>query len=353
MRFVQGLQRIDVSMLSDEATRGDEMPGLASHAADVLERHGFIVFRIGALRLGREESRSLACQITDAMRREFIDRGAPEDLALECGRVEKTVFNGDHETRTMLPHQDGGHTSYLTPSILDEPGWPVQRPSFAEQGYTTTPAHKMYQAIFIVDPGEGLSVTTYYDWLTIIEDAKRAQNPGDDRTLSAWFGENITRMVAERHWFGFGYPTLAAMLGGTGDAVTAIPLLRSEEDLPAEAKQRYPELSESAARCPCGACAGETRRTFCHVTHRTLGLSWPQFRERYEVLVPSERYDLPFAHNLTMLHGGLCGGRERLMEPMCLVVNEPAGPAYERWLRTSWRRPAAQQTGTLADSVRP
>lgn len=106
-------------------------------------------------------------------------------------------------------------------------------------GYTTTPAHKMYQAIFIVDPGEGLSVTTYYDWLAIIADAKATRDPEEGRMLSAWYGDNITRIAAEHHRFGFGYPTLAAMLGEGGDAVSAIPFLRSGEDLPAEAKQRY------------------------------------------------------------------------------------------------------------------
>ncbi|WBB80471.1 hypothetical protein O7606_03550 [Micromonospora sp. WMMD882] len=38
-----------------------------------------------------------------------------------------------------------------------------------------------------------------------------------------------------------------------------------------------------------------------------------------------------------MVHGGLHGGPGRLLEPLCMVVDEPAGAAYERWLAASWR----------------
>lgn len=348
MRFLPSTQRIDCSTLQNESTLSQELPVLAATATDVLEEHGVVVFRIGRLRLGEEESRHRAYGIAEAMCRELVARGAPDALSVECGKVEKTVFNGDHPTRTMLPHHDGGHTSYLTPSALDEPDWPVQRPSFADTGYTTTPAHKMYQAIFIIDPGEGLSVTTYYDWLKIIEDARKTQGNGDDRRLTAWYGENITRMVSQRQRFTFGYPTLAGMLRQARDTVDLMPLLRSEEALPATAKEQYPELTQIVSACPCGTCSGETMRAFCHVVNRSLQLPWPEFRERYEVLAPTERYDLPFAHNLTMLHGGLCGGRERLMEPICLTVDEPGGLAYERWLQASWRRPAVPRSTTLA-----
>lgn len=178
MKFLPNTQRIDCSVLQDESRLGQELPGLASAATDVLEEHGVVVFRIGRLRLGEEESRHRAYCVAEAMRRELVARCAPDKLSVEYGKVEKTIFNGDHPTRTMLPHHDGGHTSYLTPSALDEPDWPVQRPSFADAGYSTTPAHKMYQSIFIVDPGEGLSVTTYYDWLRIIEDSRTAQGMG-------------------------------------------------------------------------------------------------------------------------------------------------------------------------------
>ncbi|MDQ2873730.1 MAG: hypothetical protein M3Y33_02475 [Actinomycetota bacterium] len=56
------------------------------------------------------------------------------------------------------------------------------------------------------------------------------------------------------------------------------------------------------------------------------------------MLAPGERYDVLIGHNPTMLHGGMAGGRERTLEPLCLVVDKPEGDEYERWLRTSWRR---------------
>jgi hypothetical protein len=79
-------------------------------------------------------------------------------------------------------------------------------------------------------------------------------------------------------------------------------------------------------------------RVFCHQVLMATGLTWDAFRERWEVMVPGEHCDLLFGHNLTMLHGGLAGGARRVLDPLCLVVDRPTGPAYEQWLATSWRR---------------
>jgi hypothetical protein len=55
-------------------------------------------------------------------------------------------------------------------------------------------------------------------------------------------------------------------------------------------------------------------------------------------LVLSERFDLVFGHNLTMLDEGPAGSASRVIEPLCLVVDAPVRPRYEAWLAASWRR---------------
>jgi len=62
---------------------------------------------------------------------------------------------------------------------------------------------------------------------------------------------------------------------------------------------------------PLRTCVGDTGRMFCHLLVQSVGMSWPAFRQRYEILVPSETYDLIVGHNLTMLHGGWAGGPDR------------------------------------------
>jgi hypothetical protein len=112
----------------------------------------------------------------------------------------------------------------------------------------------------------------------------------------------------------------------------------SEAVLTKEDRGRYPAAVPLAGRCACGECSGEAARLFCHQVLMATGLPWAQFRRRWEVLAPGEHCDVLFGHNLTMLHGGLAGGPGRIIEPLCLVMDTPAGPEYERWLAASWRR---------------
>ena len=140
------------------------------------------------------------------------------------------------------------------------------------------------------------------------------------------------------------------MLGLTEEAFHGMGFANAEDPLPADVGARYPILWPMTQACACGTCIGDTGRVFCHLLMQSVGLSWPAFRQRYEILVPSERYDLIVGHNLMMLHGGWAGGPGRLIEPLCMVVDEPSGTDYERWLAASWRRMLPAQCGVTSGS---
>ncbi|MFG1954766.1 hypothetical protein [Micromonospora sp. NPDC048830] len=347
MRFPPVAASIDCADLLRAPDRRDEVTHrLAAEAVRLLTTTGFAVFRIGRLRLGVEESRGLALGLAEQVRRTLIDRGAPDRMRLEVDKPQQTYVPDGYQTRTLLPHHDGQHCSYLTPSLLDAPDWDPALREFGSSGYTTTPAHKMYQGIFLADPGEGLSVTTYYDWLAVIDGVVRARDLATGPDFAAdpvaatarWFGANLRAMAERQPEHGCPYPSPGAMLGLAEPMWHGISFHHAENDLDAESRKRYPAAVPLAERCPCGRCTGPAARLYCHQTLAATGLNWTEFRDRWEVMAPGEHCDLLLGHNLTMLHGGLAGGPGRLLEPLCLVVDTPTGPEYERWLAAAWRR---------------
>jgi hypothetical protein len=340
LRFAASSLHLDCAALADSprSERERAATALCRHAAALVHDHGLVVFRIGRLRLGSTESRALALLIAERLGEVLEDLGAPPSIRLEVDRPQETFVPEGFPTRTLLPHHDGGHCSYLTPSREDVVDWNPAWRTFSTSGYTTTEAHKLYQGIFVADPGEALSATTYYDWIRILEDVRADRGMDVDvPATAAWLGANVRRALELQDLHGSAYPSLGALLGVNELAFQAVSFHHAEAALPAAAKERFPILVPLARRCPCGSCVGETERVFCHVVLLATGLTWAAFRARYELLVPNERYDLVFGHNLTMLHGGLAGGRGRVIEPLCLVVDEPSGAAYERWLGASWR----------------
>ncbi|MFG1807672.1 hypothetical protein [Streptomyces sp. NPDC049040] len=338
MRFPRPDQFIDCSTLLGSRNHEQAAADVAITAATQVERHGFVVFRIGALRLDETRSRDLAHLLVHELRSALVAAGAPEQLEVEIDRAQQTPVAADFAVRSLLPHHDGQHASYLTPSTLDLPDWTPAQRTFSDSGFTTTHVHKLYQGIFVSAPGTGLSATTYYDWLRILEDVRASR--GDSRADSTprWLAANLRRCLAARGTHAPAYPTLAGMLGVTEEALVTTPLLRCEDPLPQAAVRRHPLLAGLAAACACGRCAGPVERVFCHAVMLATGLSWPAFRNRYEILAPSERFDLLVGNNLTMLHGGFAGGRDRVIEPLCLTLDRPEGAAYEHWLSRAWRR---------------
>jgi hypothetical protein len=337
---------IDCSDLLRRPDREETVRLLAARAAGMLAERGFAVFRIGRLRLGVPESRRLALDLAEHVRTTLIAEGAPPQLRLEVDKPQQTYVPEGYSTRTLLPHHDGQHCSYISPSLLDMPEWDPAMREFGASGYTTTPAHKMYQGIFLADPGEGLSVTTYYDWLGIIAEVIRERGLSTEPGFAAnpaagaarWLGANLRRMHERQPEHGCPYPSLGAMLGLHEPMWHGISFHHSENDLSPEERRRYPEALPLSRRCPCGRCEGPAARLFCHQMLAATGLDWTAFRDRWEVQAPGEHCDLLIGHNLTLVHGGLAGGPGRLLEPLCLVVDTPTGREYEEWLAAAWRR---------------
>jgi hypothetical protein len=325
----------------DQAGLDQAVVKLTEQAIPLLHHLGYVVFRIGRLRLGEADSRAIAWALAEAMRDALVADGAPAELRLEFDAAQVTYVPDGFPHRTLLPHHDGQHCSYLTPSRLDDPDWDPAGREFGRSGYTTTPAHKMYQGVFIADPGEALSVTTYYDWLDVVRtvhQSQAGQRSADPAVTAAWLGTNLRRALHRQVEHGCPYPSFGGMLGLDDPLWNELSFHHAEAPLSAADRTAHPAAVELAARCPCGDCAGETARLFCHQMLAATGHTWREFRRRWEILVPSERYDLIVGQNLTMLHGGLAGGTGRVIEPMCLVVDDPRGPDYERWLAAEWRR---------------
>jgi hypothetical protein len=348
MRFSSTTADIDCYALTDP--HGDAIAGVAGFAADLLNDLGYAVFRIGRLRLGEQPSRDLALALMHALRDAVVDRGAPAEIRVEVDAPQKTIMPTPTRTRTMLPHHDGQHASFLTPSVLDVPQWEPRWRTFSEDGYTTTHSHKLYQAIFITDPGDGLSVTTVYDLLHAVADAyhHRFGHYPTPAKAADWIGVNLRAAVVHRREYGGTYPTLGGLLGLSDPALLATALIRADDPVADRLKARFPQLSEYADGCPCGGCVGETLRVFCRVTTQSLGMSTARFQEAYESCVVTERFDLLVTHNITMNHGGLEGGATRVLEPIYLAVTEPAGDEYEAWLSRQWRLRTFEEDGQHA-----
>ncbi|KAA6223794.1 hypothetical protein CP973_19375 [Streptomyces albofaciens JCM 4342] len=342
----------DTGIACDEliGSRPDEaLDRIAGQGAEMLDTRGFAVFRLGRLRLSVDESRGLARSLAERLRLALVRRGAPEEMRLEVDRPQETYVPEGYPTRTLLPHFDGQHCSYLTPSVLDMPEWEAAWREFGSRGYTTTSAHKMYQGIFLTDPGQGLSVTTYYDWLAVLRAVREERGLGTTgepvAEVARWLGGNLREAVRRQPEHGCPYPSMGAMLGLEDTLWHGVSFHHGESDLPKEARERCPHAGPLTQRCPCGRCQGEVARLFCHQTLMSTGMTWDAFKQRWEVLVPGEHCDLLVGHNLTMLHGGLAGGARRVLDPLCLVVDRPAGDVYEKWLARAWRRPAPAGTG--------
>lgn len=303
-----------------------------------------VVFGIGKLRLSLDASRSLAHSLASALCEALKHSGAPREMYVEIDRPQTTSVIENHQVRTLLPHHDGGHCSYLTPSKRHDPAWNARLRTFSSQaGYTTTQAHKLYQGIFIANPGEGLSVTTYYDFLRILRRAyacHTGNEAGSVEKLAAWLGGNIRASLDLQPQHQSRYLTLGAALGGRQPVYHALSIHYAEADFTDEEINRFPELTRFRAgdTGDDGRTDPPTIRFLNQVLLDTLQLTWLEFLSAYEICVPGERFDFVFGHNLGLLHGGLMGGPGRLLEPICMVVDEASGEDYEDWLAQVWLR---------------
>jgi hypothetical protein len=284
--------------------------------------------------------------VLQALRQHLVcDWSLPRSSRVELDAESKGVPVAPFRSRRfLLPHQDGGHCSFLTPSRLDcadlSPGERV----YSSSVYWRRPSHKMYQGFLVTSPGETPGTTFYYDALALLGDAflhQRGRSPVDTGELAGFALQNLRRSRELQGLHGSRYLTLGAFLGAREPSHHVSPSgPRAESEFWPAQYLSVPNLASLADRCPCDTCDGPGGRLVCHACLETLGLSWPQVRARYETAIVAANHDLVIANNLTLYHAADSDALRTLV-PMCIVTSRPEGVAYERWLARQWRvRPA-------------
>jgi hypothetical protein len=310
---------------------------VAGALREALRNPGFGLVKLGALRAEAEPSFAAARSIVERVCELQVDDGGPADLRVEVDELDDTMVAGGGFARNRLPHNDGQRTTYLTPSILHAPGFDPALRTFS-RGVQGT--HKAYAGIFIQDPGDCLSVTTFFDALAIAAEAyvfRHGRMHASVDELAAWIGDNVRAAVRRQPEHGLPYISIGGLLSAENEpAWEAVSYCTTACSIPSSSLKRFARLDADRGSCPCGRCAGEAERLFCHQLTRALGRSWPEVRREHETWLSSERFDLLLWDNVTLLHGGVAGTRNRLLRPLFLTVDAPAGAAYERWLAQAW-----------------
>lgn len=156
--------------------------------------------------------------------------------------------------------------------------------------------------------------------------------------LAAWMGANIAAAHRRRAEYGFHYISLAGLLSSAVDpAFEVVEYGAAEQPIPDHMTNCFPILDRLRRGCPCGRCTGETERIFCAMVCALLGSDWSSVRDRLEIWLSSERFDLILWNNLAVLHGAVMGSRHRTLRGVYLSMSEAAGSAYEAWLSELWR----------------
>jgi hypothetical protein len=328
----------------DEDELGPRQTGggrAAARAADVLGGGGILSVRIHPQTVEKATAVARAEAALNAVRTELIARhclppGAYVEVDDESRGTPVAPFHGG---RFLLPHQDGGHCSFLTPSRFDHDDVSPDDRVFSSTVYWKRPSHKMYQGFIITNPGTPPGETYYYDVFALLADAFSVRYGRAPRfaDLTAFTLDNIRFSRRHQSTHGSRYVTLGALLGSPELAQHVMPSgPRAESEFWPAQYMAVPALCDMTDRCPCGTCNGPGARVFCHACVQTLGQSWPKMRETYEVAVVGARYDLLIGNNITQLHAALSSA-SRTIRPMCMVIDRPEGEAYERWLATQWR----------------
>lgn len=324
------------------ASGSREARAVIEAAAHRLDRGDVLVLRTRPSDVATDRAIGDARVILEALRRHLVTAcslpaGSEVELDAESRGVPVAPF---HARRFLLPHQDGGHCSFLTPSRCDCADVAHGDRIYSSTVYWRRPSHKMYQGFLVTMPGRTPGTTFYYDALAMLGDAFRHQRgycAGTVAELGGFALENLRRSRALRRQHESRYLTLAAFLGAREPAHHVSPSgPRAESEFWPAQYVNLPNLPVLADACPCGACAGPGARVLCHGCRETLGMSWPQARARYETAIVAARHDLVLANNLTLFHAA-DSDEFRTLVPMCIVTARAGGDDYEHWLARQWR----------------
>jgi len=311
-------------------------------AAGALDRGDVLVIRTHPSDGTKGRAVRRASKVLRALRQHMVHnwslpRSSRVELDAESRGVPVAPFRS---RRFLLPHQDGGHCSFLTPSRLDCAGLSPEERVYSSTVYWRRPSHKMYQGFLVTEPGNTPGSTFYYNALAMLDDAfvhQQGRPPANIEELAGFALQNLRRSRELQSLHGSRYLTLGAFLGAREPAHHVSPSgPRAESEFWPAQYLSLPNLAALAEECPCGNCDGPGVRLVCHTCLETLGLSWPQVRARYEATIVAARHDLVIANNLTLFHAA-DSDELRTLVPMCIVTSEAAGHEYERWLARQWR----------------
>ena len=366
MKLMTAEARLDVpAELASLAAPGRPASGSAAEEtlrrmvaslADTLNEQDVCLLQIGAMRMDQSRSYAVAQLLVSRLRDEMAARGAPAALTPEFDAPDGILLATGETTRTGMPHTDSQSVTFLTPSRLDVPTFDPALRAFSSAGGLTSSRHKPYAGIFIDEPGDGLSITTFYRSIELVARAycyQTGEPVSSVAQLAAWLGANIRAADERRRRNGFRRITLSGLLGGNLDpAWEMVEYSVAEQPLPPELLERFPSLEEVRRACVCGRCSGETERVFCAMVHAALGQGWTDVRQETEIWVSSERYDLILWNNVAMLHSGVKGGGSRRLAAVYLSMAESAGDEYEAWLSRIWHTRLASVLATPAWTAR-
>jgi len=316
--------------------------GPIAAAVDLLAQGGVAVLRIRPETTLKQVAIVRAESLLQVITRCLIQRnGLPPEAYVELDAESYgTPVAPFREKRFLLPHHDGGHCSFLTPSRLDYPAFDASERVFSRSVYWKRPSHKLYQGFLITNPGTTCGSTYYYNTLTLLWDAfihRYGRSPAGFPELAHFNVENLRRSRNNQTIHGSRYLTLGALLGSTRFEHHVMPSgPRAESELWPVQYARLPLLCEMTEECPCSLCAGPGGRLLCHACKQTLGRTWPEVHADYSTRVVGELHDILIGNNLTQLHAA-DSNTSRTILPMCIVTDKADGSAYEQWLATQWR----------------
>jgi hypothetical protein len=301
-----------------------------------------IVFRLSRARLSASGAVVAAQQIADAFGRMVTATYRYEPpVRVETERPLNAKIHAGHRTRDMLPHHDAHHCSFLTPSRLDDEEFDPGLRVFGQPASVPTDSVVLYSGFVVQATGEAESITTFYDWIRIVECAfRRQQRPvsptGTTIEAARWLGANIRLARARAADLDLAYLSTGAALGAEGDAY-AMSVVEAEADFHPEDYARVAGLASITRTCPCGTCDTRAKRSVCNAFAATIGLTAPQTLATFGSTVRSAAGDYLFWCNPRLLHGALRGGKGRSLLPVTVVTGEASGDGYERWLHELWR----------------
>ncbi len=333
-------------------------PGLVeAWLRPVLERLSVglpVVLKCGATSSDATLSQLLAVRLAEAMCRMFVDSSGLRELAVEVEPLLRAKIHSGYSTRDMLPHHDAHHTSYLSPSLCDVGDWNPAWREFSQPASVPTRKVSLYSGFVVLDPGVDESVTTFFDWVEIVRDAYARAYPWDAEpaapVVARWLGDNIRRSIHLSKDLGIEYLSLGAALGATRRSFH-VSAVEAECAFSEGLYERVPELHELSISCPCGTCDGVPKRLLCWQLRESLGLTYPEFQDRYALKVRSGRHDFLFWNNIRLQHGAVGGAFGRTLLPISLSIDQARGESFEGWLAEQWRtRP--QTVDTLLDQRR-